>query len=38
MTGEEMAMSKTNRTIRRAISRRAMLRGVGVGLALPLLE
>ena len=38
MTGEEMAMSKTNRTIHRAISRRAMLRGVGVGLALPLLE
>ena len=38
MTGEEMAMSKTNRTIHRAISRRTMLRGVGVGLALPLLE
>jgi len=38
MTGEETAMSTTNRTIHRAISRRAMLRSVGVGLALPLLE
>ena len=31
-------MSKTNRTIRRAISRRTLLKGVGVSLALPLLD
>ncbi len=31
-------MSKTNATIRRAFSRRTLLRGVGVSLALPLLD